>query len=162
MSLANNTAVANVLIAFINAHDVNAVPRDIAAMVESGDTIDALIAIFNLGGFDFSDFANASPVLSVLCAADADDISAIFGNDGSRFRCGTLDLNTLLREFGAVEHGDLRDGAAVVFCPCGGYIAVSGGTWDIVELYEDGPEGEGWYSFGDDGMIDPDGWFFAA
>ncbi len=152
----------NALVTFCNFFPMSA---EIESAVGRGDDTAALRAILKLPGFDFSDFADMQVnILDALRAASAADIRDIFG-DGQTFKCGTLSLNDVLREFGAVVWGNLRTNeGAVVEMEGGGFVAVSGDCWDVVDYY--GPEdttarnGEGYYSVETDGKINRDGWFF--
>ncbi len=162
MSLSNNAAVNAEMVAFVNAWNSTIVSNDIANMVSEGNNAGALRAIFRLADFDFSDLGNCSPVLDVLRFASASDIVDIFG-DGQTFKCGTLSLNDVLKGFGTTVWGNLRTSeGAVVELEGGGYIAVSGDCWDRVDAFEEGPQGEGFYSVESDGTMNRDGWFFAA
>jgi hypothetical protein len=153
----------NALVDFVNNHSAVVVPHGIASLVDEGDIGGAMRAILALDTFDCSDFAEMQPnLLDALRAASATDILGIF-QDGQTFKVGTLRLNDLLREFGTTVWGNLRTGeGAVIEMEGGGFIAVSGDCWDIVDLFEDGPQGDGWYSIKTDGSLNGDGWLFCA
>lgn len=159
MSLSDNLTVTNVLIAFSNANRAS-IPAEIAALLDNGDTTGALRAILKLPDFDFSDFANApGAVVCALRAVEADDLLSIF--EGGAFKCGSLSLNDVLLQLGWTVWGDIRSSkGAIVSLPSGVYVAISGDAWDIVDLFEDGPQGDGWYSVEADGEINEKGWFF--
>lgn len=138
----------------MRAYNDNDYPRTVRELILGLD-IDA----------DADDYA-AGEIRAALASASAEEIAAIFNNDGQEFHVGETYMGSLVKLVGSRVYSHGTD--SIYALPGGGHVALTDDAWDLVEFDEDGTpddpsfDGEpgGWRSVEIGGGWNRNGWFF--